>query len=443
LEILSNLQTGTGSGAELGQRSRSSRASPQTGQSEHFARVVDNARQTRTKQAQAGQSQASKAFEDDTLSDKDLNDRFLNPRYMLSIMHLMLNDEPDETLAIGVIDTQMVVSVLEGDKESATTPLMDNTAVESTDTTYKTDGLEVKSEESIIKTTEEPIIKTTEEPITKTSDEQTESYAQVQKAATEIPKQVQNGEVTARTPSTEDSEKKSTSEINSKSSDFGDLSPLENENDTAPVKEQPKQSFNDMTNSKSRENEAETPVNNIHAPLSDEGIRPERLQAEEQLKSAALDPPVKAENLFEEMVQRVEMMKTDSTRTMTIQLRPDYLGEVALELVSDAAGMHVKIEAANSDVRSMINAQVTALIESLEQKGIEVAEVEVTYTGIDIGAHNTGPKGDNAQTSNNSGNNNGYRRDMRPERMDYYAGLKIDVAEYYLDIGVSSVEFSA
>jgi len=159
------------------------------------------------------------------------------------------------------------------------------------------------------------------------------------------------------------------------------------------------------------------------------------------VKQAVLDAPVKPENLFEEMISRIDLMKTDAERTMTIQLKPEFLGKVALELVSDAAGLHVKISAENSSVRTMINAQITALIESLEQKGIEVVEVEVTHTGIDIGAHNKGSRGDYTQQSGNQKNR--FDRNIRPEKVDYYAGLKIDVMEYYLDAGVSSVEFSA
>ena len=149
------------------------------------------------------------------------------------------------------------------------------------------------------------------------------------------------------------------------------------------------------------------------------------------------DAPVKTENLFEEMVARIETMQTDERRTMSIQLKPEFLGKVALEIAMDAAGMHVKISAADSDVRVMLNSQINALIESLTNKGIEVAEVEVAYTGVD--------NGDLKDSNNDRARPDSSRRSYRADRVEegaaFYAALQLDPLEYYLDAGVSSVEY--
>jgi flagellar hook-length control protein FliK len=412
LEILSNIGRGTGSGAEFGLNNQASRTGPpnNSNPNANFARTINNARE---------------AVQRNSPSDRNVNDRFNDPRNKLRIRP-EIPDEPDETLVAGVTNNQMVVSILEGDKESATTPLTQTFAAQTQEA--------VKPEQLTENMQVNPNGENMED---KSAAIQKDIFADVLQQSELAAKA---GEVTARTPETGISEQRLNTEINSKSSEHGDLSPLENENDVAPVKEQ-KQSLNDMTQDKSRDKEAEQPLNNIQAHMSDEGIRPERLKAEEQLKSVALNPPVHVDNLFEEMIERVNLMKTETQNTMTIKLRPEFLGEVALELVSTAAGLAVKIEAANGDVRAMINSQVTALIESLEQKGIEVVEVEVTHTGVNIGAHNTGPHGEHGNS--NGSRNNGYRRDQKPERIDLFAGLRIDVAEYYLDAGVSSMEFSA
>jgi len=157
------------------------------------------------------------------------------------------------------------------------------------------------------------------------------------------------------------------------------------------------------------------------------------------MKQAALSAPVKAENLFDEMVSRLESMKTDNQRVMTIQLKPEFLGKVALEIAMDAAGLHVKISAADSGVRTLINGQITALIESLENKGIGIVEVEVAYTGVDNGAFKENREGQEQP--------NGKRRPNRgidqADAATYYTALPVNTLEYYLEAGVSSVEYRA
>jgi flagellar hook-length control protein FliK len=244
-------------------------------------------------------------------------------------------------------------------------------------------------------------------------------------------------DVTARTPNTETT-KQNIEETHSKSSEHGAPGPLENENDK-PIREESKSSNYDQTSYK-RQNKADTEQTNIPAPLA-EGIKPERFRADQLMRQATHETPVKAENLFQEMISRIDMMKTDAERTMTIQLKPEFLGKVALELVMDAAGLHLRIDAANSDVRAMINGQLTALIQSLEQKGIEVVEVEVTHTGVDNGAYRES-RGGHAHNGNRA--QSGRTRELHPlDRTDYFATLAIDTVDYYLDDSVSSVEFSA
>jgi len=87
----------------------------------------------------------------------------------------------------------------------------------------------------------------------------------------------------------------------------------------------------------------------------------------------------------------------------------------------------------------MINGQINALIESLENKGIEVVEVEVAYTGIDNGTF--------SESRNNQSQPDRSGRSYRAERLEdgtvFYGVPRFDMLEYYVDAGVSSVEYSA
>jgi flagellar hook-length control protein FliK len=257
------------------------------------------------------------------------------------------------------------------------------------------------------------------------------------------------GDVMARTPDirTQDSqdnkEQNLSKDNDSKSSEYGNLSPLENENDKTQVRGQQSKTYSEAVDAvkNAAENKEDTaiPISNETLPPLSEGIKPEQFRAVQQMTEATLSTPVKTENLFQEMISRVETMQNDAKSTMTIQLNPEYLGQVALEVAVDAAGLHVKINAEDSGVRNMINSQLTALIESLESKGIEVVEVEVAYTGNNFNASQD-PRESAEQQSKRQRPTN---REISPaDGIALYTTLP-DLHDYYQDVGVSSVEYSA
>ena len=252
-------------------------------------------------------------------------------------------------------------------------------------------------------------------------------------------------DVMARKPNLGTQESRSDTDTSSKSFENGNPGPLENENDDALLTGQSEKSYADTVNAinsaiNNEEKAEDTQViNEIVLPPLSEGIRPEQFQATQQMTQATLSAPVKPENLFQEMISRVEMMQNDTKNAMTIQLNPDFLGKVALEVSIDAAGLHVKINAEDSSVRSMINGQLTALIESLESKGIEVVEVEVIHTGLGFGAFQDPREGGAEQ---NKQQNSSKREVSTADGIAFYTTLP-DLMEYYMESGVSSVEYRA
>lgn len=230
------------------------------------------------------------------------------------------------------------------------------------------------------------------------------------------------------------------------------LSPLENENgaNSVEVQEQSEKTYSEAQSEESARSspgetastEAPTVTNETLPPLMD-GIKPEQFRAVQQMTEATLSQPVKPENLFQELVYRVELMQSATESTMTIKLNPEHLGNVALEVAISAAGLHIRMNVEDAGVRGMINSQLAALIESLEEKGIEVAEVEVDYTAMEFG--HSAFKGDPRDYHDKSGSksqNRNNREVNSKEGVEYYTTLP-DIMDYYLDTGVSSVEFSA
>ena len=244
------------------------------------------------------------------------------------------------------------------------------------------------------------------------------------------------GEAAARKPVEVTSEQQGNNkEQDSGFSENGAPSHLENENDPIPTNIR-KETSNQETQPVVQHTTDET-ANNITPPLA-EGIAPERFQAEQQMQQTA-HAPVTTDNLLDEMISRIEMAQTESQQTMTIQLKPEFLGKVALEIAMDAAGLHVKIAAADPSVRGMINGQINALIESLENKGIEVVEVEVAYTGVNNGDLKDPRGGSHAQP----GRAKRPKTIDRAESVEFGVSLMSETLEHYLDIGQSTVEYSA
>jgi len=384
-------------------------------------------------------------------------------------------EEPDANLVAAVMTgiPHEVVIILERDMESATTPAVrvesddlpelalkpeitaekpeelkqtsDRTCETELTAPTKSFGEAVKEASKQVKdSTQTQYAQTTEtataETLTKAGTlPKAEMLTKAETAQADAQKIVKvSGEVTARTPEIRMSDLQGTQEQRSELSRKGDLSPLENDNVRTKGQQQP--GFSQALSSAREEVTAQQTAEQTAAqlPLAD-GIKPEQFTAEQQMKQTALDTPIKAENLFDEMVSRLETMQTEQTRTMTIHLRPEFLGKVAMELAMDAAGLHVKINAADAGVRAMINSQVTALIESLENKGIEVVEVEVAYTGVDNGAFKE--KRDDTSQSNNKRR---LRREINAaDGAAYYTVQQYESSEYYLEAGVSSVEYSA
>ncbi|MCL2046244.1 MAG: flagellar hook-length control protein FliK [Oscillospiraceae bacterium] len=254
------------------------------------------------------------------------------------------------------------------------------------------------------------------------------------------------GVVTARMPEIRTSEIREYENNISETSATEDLGPLENGNDAIAISDakETKESENDSKDDKKdssnniADNTSELAGSNPVSITGNIGI--ETYQGNQQMIRAA-DVPIERENLIDEMVYRVEEMHTENQNAMTIQLKPEFLGKVALEIAMDASGLHLKISAADGDVRNMINGQINALIESLQTKGFEIVEVEVAYTGIDNGDYQNPQNNNQAQPDTNPRRT--YSVDSVEDKISFATALSDDSLEYYLDEDISSVEYRA
>ena len=359
--------------------------------------------------------------------------------------------------------SEIVVFILEGNNESVTLPetnetevITDAPVISETEHELPTLGLETtpKPENVDKQQTPEPVItaedvksaeQATKPPETSAAPESkaaaAEPFAKTLKPEnTQVTEEekLNTDEILARKPvlRTREFSQAENNEQGSKFSENGSPCPFENENEETPKVKKEKPFTETLESPRNRETTTQ-PANNTAIPISD-NINTERFQATQQMKQVVFEPVAK-ENLFDEMISRIETAQTESRQTMTIQLKPEFLGKVALEVAVDAAGLHVKINAADAGVRGMINSQVTALIESLENKGIQVAEVDIAYPSISDGEFKDPKEGHDQGT----GRSKRGRQTGKIENADYNIMFMSDIQEHYLDIGMSTVEYSA
>lgn len=172
------------------------------------------------------------------------------------------------------------------------------------------------------------------------------------------------------------------SEIVSDAGDSEDLCPLENENDVKLTAAPPKANNKTGRSEDNADDENETRFNlrSIDSRHAFD-IRPEKLISEQKLDMAVKEAH-SVEKLFDVMVEKIEFLRTDGSDKMEVRLKPEHLGKVIVELSSGDEGLKVKIRADDPEVKSLIGGQIDRLLESLNEKGIKVAEVNVVYTGI-------------------------------------------------------------
>jgi flagellar hook-length control protein FliK len=121
----------------------------------------------------------------------------------------------------------------------------------------------------------------------------------------------------------------------------------------------------------------------------------ERIASDGALRAAADASPgrgetVPVENVVPAMIERIELMTTEGQKTMSLDLKPEYLGRVNMTLVSEAGGVAVRIRADDPGVRAAISGEIAGIIERLSERGVRVSGVELTEThsgGAELGSY--------------------------------------------------------
>jgi|GEM_PF-2796110 len=79
------------------------------------------------------------------------------------------------------------------------------------------------------------------------------------------------------------------------------------------------------------------------------------------------------------IVDKVQTNLSEGRQDMEIQLKPEYLGKLSIRLMMENGALRVNIKTADATVRGMISDQLPTLQSAMQDKGIEVSNVDVYF----------------------------------------------------------------
>ena len=152
-------------------------------------------------------------------------------------------------------------------------------------------------------------------------------------------------------------------------------------------------------------------------------------------------------DLIEQIAENVKVNISQETTSMQMQLNPENLGKVYLEVSMKEGSVHAELAASDEAVRTALEAQVAELRESLNQAGLKVDSIEVTVAShefernLEQGQAREEQEGERQQEQSSS-----RRRNISMSSLDELSGLMTEeetlAAQMMRDNG-NSVDFTA
>lgn len=103
----------------------------------------------------------------------------------------------------------------------------------------------------------------------------------------------------------------------------------------------------------------------------------------------------------DQVVNATKMAVNNGQKEMTLQLNPDNLGQVRINLVSTANGqLHARFVASNQEMQQDLNAKIDQLRAALEKQGVNVGQITVIAAGETGTGNQNGNQNSNQQAQN-------------------------------------------
>lgn len=149
------------------------------------------------------------------------------------------------------------------------------------------------------------------------------------------------------------------------------LQQSDSEAEVVPVKEQASSKEETLSQNNHPQNSADGASVILQNPTETAGVHnPE--------SSMGFSGQLDIQNIIKQIVEFTKVTVAEHATTMEMQLNPEHLGKIFLELTSKEGSVSAKIMAQNEVVKEALEAQIADLRQNMNQSGIKVDAIEVT-----------------------------------------------------------------
>ena len=156
-----------------------------------------------------------------------------------------------------------------------------------------------------------------------------------------------------------------------------------------------------------------------------------------QIRMEGLTKELNASDILNQIGSKFEQLKDGSGTKITMTLRPNDLGRVTIELLSNANGITTNIIAQNSHVKELLDKNLDALKQQLVSQGINVQNVQIktveqnSQANLNNSYQNSeGQNRGEEQNQNNSQNPNKQNREQREQNFKFNQSNVIENVDF-------------
>jgi flagellar hook-length control protein FliK len=155
---------------------------------------------------------------------------------------------------------------------------------------------------------------------------------------------------------------------------------------------------------------------------------------------------IDTQDIIEQIVEQTKVILDTESTTIEMQLNPENLGKIFLNISSKEGSVNAQLYAQNEAVKAALEAQIATLTENLNQAGVKVNAIEVSVATHEFERNlEQNAKGDEEQGERRE-ERRFARRSLRMDSLDELSGLMTEeealVAQMMRDNG-NSVDFTA
>ena len=129
-------------------------------------------------------------------------------------------------------------------------------------------------------------------------------------------------------------------------------------------------------------------------------------------------------DLLEQVAEQIRVNVSEGTSSMEMQLNPENLGKVYVNISSKEGVIHAQLAASNEAVRAALETQVADLRQNLNQAGVKVDAVEVTVASHEFEKNlEQNQESEKQQGERQQEQSGGRRRNLNLSSLDELSGL--------------------